>query len=125
MRPRTATRRLAPCLIAAAAVLFLDGQASAATCGDYVHIRTPGQQADPTHDPTPPADSPCAHGRCDRLPLAPPAPEPTAPTGGGSSQDAVLAARLVTLPPAAFGYADAQLGVPAHVSSVPFHPPRV
>ncbi len=124
MCPRTATFRLVPCLIAAAVALLLDARpAAAGTCGDYVHVRTPGLQTD--HDQTPPADSPCAHGRCDRLPVAPPAPDPTAPTGGGGSQDAVLAAAFAPALPAAFGYAAAQLGVPSHIPAVPFHPPRV
>ncbi len=121
MRSRTVTFRLAPCLFAAAVCLLLDVKSATASCGDYVHVRTPGRQTD--HDQTPPADSPCAHGRCDRLPVAPPAPDPTAPTSGGG-HDAVPTTLLALVGLTAVGFADAQAGVPSHVPSVPFHPPR-
>lgn len=122
MRSSPATFRLTPCLIAAAAVLLLGGRASA-SCGDYVHVRTAGQKADPDQKQPAPADSPCAHGQCDRAPITPPPAEPNAPTSGG--HDAVLATVSDIPPVAGPSYTDCEVGVPSHVSSVPFHPPRV
>lgn len=121
MRLLPATTRLATSLIAAAVVLLLGGQASA-DCGDYVQIRLNGQQVSPDHKQTMPADSPCAHGQCDRAPITPPAPETTAPTGG---HDAVLAAVYTPTPTVGFSYLDSSGGTPSHIPSVPFDPPRI
>ena len=121
---RIANLRSINCLIAATLVLLLCGSRATAGCGEYVHISDAGQPADLDHHNTPPADSPCAHGKCDRAPTTPQAPEPTTSAGGG--QDAVLASAFAGPQPLTFGdgYADTEAGPPSHVPSAPFHPPR-
>lgn len=116
--------RLAYCLYAAAACLLLGGGRASAGCGDPVHALTLDQITDSAPDQPPPADSPCAHGRCDSSPVAPPTPEPAAPTGG-DSHDAALTSTDGLIAPTVSGFAAVPAGEPLHVPTIPFQPPRV
>ena len=121
MDSRIASLRPITRLVAATAVLLLCGGWATAGCGDDLHVSNAGQQAHPQHH-MPPADSPCAHGRCDRTPATAQAPEPTTSTGG--DQYAVLASAVAAPQPLTFACADTEAGPPSYVPSAPFHPPR-
>ncbi len=101
-------------------LLFVgDPPSTAASCGDYVHILSPGQTAPDADPPT----KPCSGPGCRETPPAPMPAPPPAPTTV-SAHDAILTALL---PPAPAG-GEWVRSEPAltlrYAATVIFHPPR-
>lgn len=100
-----------------------DPPSAAASCGDYVHILSPGQTA-PGADPATPPKKPCSGPGCHEAPPAPMPTPPPAPTTV-SAHDAILSA-LLPPEPAGGGWVRTEPSLsPRHATTAIFHPPRV
>jgi hypothetical protein len=122
---RSRTTRLAMwAALALGGLLFAgDPPSASASCGDYVHILTPGQTATDTGT-TAPHQKPCSGPGCREAPPAPMPTPPPAPTTV-SPHDAILSALLPPAPAGGEWECTEPILSPRRAATAIFHPPRV